>query len=259
VSVRRKEERVTTAANTPFKTLFGANEHEIKKYCILLPCNVPAVLNTWKPGPWSRGLLYQVTQTKYFTVIHTRMGAGLVGDAVLYLKQTPCEALFLLGSCGLVQSTGRVPLALGSLVIPGSCYALESFSEFLLRKNLLADTAGLRCFKPHKHLLENFLEKTSATNISQVRCATVSSLKLEEENLPLLQQAGIETVDMECSAFLAAAQATDLPALALFWISDSVKQQPFYHPLTTEEKDLLAAGAVKSAGLLAGYCAGQSI
>jgi hypothetical protein len=242
----------------PFKALFGVDEQEIKKRCILMPFIIPPIIKEFQVEKWSPGKLYKVAQADHFTLIHTRMGAGLVGDVVLYLKETACEEVFLFGSCGLVTTSPGENFSsgnsLGKLFVPSLCYALESFSDFLLKESLLEHPERLPTFYPHPDLCQDFLKFAPSQILRPGVCATVSSLKLEEERLPLLQKAKIQAIDMECSAFFAAAQARQIKALALFWVSDIVKQQPFYATFTTEETNRINAALLKAGQLLKAYC-----
>lgn len=56
----------------------------------------------------------------------------------------------------------------------------------------------------------------------------MSSLKLEEDRHEWLIQQGVDVVDMECSAFFSAAQYAHLSALAVFYVTDIIKDRPFY-------------------------------
>ena len=115
----------------------------------------------------------------------------------MYLKDTGCKNVVLFGSCGLLAENNG--LGIGSLISPLKAYSLESFSRMLSRQDITSDA-----YYPDKKLLEDF---TSAAGnaITPVTCATVSSLKLEEERKGAWLKQGIEAVDMECSAFFAAA------------------------------------------------------
>ena len=46
-----------------------------------------------KGKPYGSGL------QEHFTLIYTGMGSTLLGDAVMYLKDSPCQNLILFGAC----------------------------------------------------------------------------------------------------------------------------------------------------------------
>jgi purine-nucleoside phosphorylase len=207
-----------------FEALFGIRKSQVKKSCILLPLLHKLILREFKVRKISRGKLFGSGNANDFTLIHTGLGPSLVGDAVLYLKETPCQNIVLFGSCGLV--TEKEGLSIGSLVSPFKCYANESFSEMLLESNIRP-----KAFYAHGALLEKFLNAHPNAHIRKVTCSTVSSLKLEEDFVGSFLEKEIEVVDMECSAFFSAANFTGLNAMALFYITDIIKEKPFYRDL----------------------------
>ncbi len=204
-----------------FQRLFGIKNTQIKKHCLILPLIPKGVLNEFKVEKLQRGKLYACGSSDDFSVIHTGMNAGLVGDAVLYLKDGPCKKIVLFGSCGLIsQNSG---LNIGSLVAPFKCYSRESFSSMLLDPDKPA-----RAFCANRDLFKVLLKISKA---KEVTCVSVSSLKLEEEMLNIFRRKLIEVADMECSAFFSASAFTGIKAAALFYISDIIKNHPFYQDL----------------------------
>jgi purine-nucleoside phosphorylase len=174
-------------------------------------------------------MLYASLNRPGITFIHTGIGAGLAGDAVLYLKETSCRKMVLFGSCGLVKE--KDGLGLGSLVSPCAAYAYESFSDLLA-----GDDLSRKIAKPDPRALEQFL----SAGARQVVCATFGSLKLEETRRGELSDKGIDVLDMECSAVFAAARHTGLPAAALFFVSDVLTGRQYDQPATPHERRLLA-------------------
>ncbi len=228
---------------TQFEVLFGIKSSRIKKNCILLPLLPKGILNEFKIDNFKRGKLYAVGDNLDFTLIHTGMGAGFVGDTVLYLKETVCRNIMLFGSCGLVMA--RNGLSIGSLVSPFKCYANESFSALLLAKKV-----GQSVFCAHDKLFGDFLKYGEKTGLKKVNCSTLSSLKLEEDMVDSFIESDIDVVDMECSAFFSAAKFTGLNALACFYISDIIKEKPFYLSLDTDSKSALSSAIKNAAGLV---------
>ena len=143
-----------------FRPLFGIDKKEIKKTCILVPLLTKGMLDAFGVAKICRGKLYQAGQGDGFTLVVTGVGAGFVGDAVLYLKETGCEQVFLFGSCGLVKETKG--LSIGSLVSVVKASAFEGFSRLLLGKEKQPDI-----FYPDQGL-------AGKLDLPQVHCATVS-------------------------------------------------------------------------------------
>lgn len=211
---------------TKFETLFGIKESEIKNTCVLMPILPKSVLNLFGIKGLSRGKIYSSGNAKNFTLINTGVGASFAGDAVLYLANAGCRNIILFGSCGLVKSSSN--MAIGSLVTPIECYAMEGFTNLLLKNN------DFKTFYPDKTMIESFLN--SNKDVQKVSCATLGSLKLEEENLDLFAEKNIQVVDMECSSLFAAGTHKQLKTIALFYISDIINEKPFYTEFSPDDK-----------------------
>lgn len=229
-----------------FEALFGIKEKEIKKTCILSPFTEKGILEGLGIKAVKQGKLYAAAKGNGFTFIHSGIGAGFTGDVILYLKETQCRNIIFLGSCGLVRE--KDGLAIGSLVTPFRSYAYESFSNLLLGKG-----ERTQIFSAHQILLEDFLKTNYDAGIKRVTCATLSSLKLEEEMLDTFRLHNIDVLDMECSAVFCAAGALGLKAIALFYISDIVKKVPFYSQFTPALKSALSAGQKKAGRILGDF------
>ncbi|MDO8602907.1 MAG: hypothetical protein Q7O04_03545 [Candidatus Omnitrophota bacterium] len=216
---------------TKFETLFGIKESEVKNTCVLMPLIPKGSLECLGVKKFSKGRVYSSGNSSSFTLINTLMGAAFTGDAALYLSQTNCKNLILFGSCGLVKPCEN--LDIGSLVAPIECYSMESFSDLLLQDH------KFKTFYPDDGLLRSFL-KTN-TSVLEVNCATLGSLKLEEDYLSLFSEKNIQVVDMECSGFFSAATQKNLKAMAIFYISDIINEKPFYSPLIDEDRVRLSS------------------
>ncbi len=216
-----------------FKVIFGIDKDEVKKNCVLLPLLTKNILNNFSGLEFLRGKLYACAQEKNFTVIHTGLGPTLLGDAVLYLADTQAENVILFGSCGLVKETDDLSIA--SLVVPRKAFNKESFSH-----TLLEDDCSSKASYPDKGLLEK-LAQIKNCGIKKVDCATVGSLKLEEERIEDFVEKRIEVVDMECSAFFNACRYIKRRAAALLYVTDILKVRPFYKKLDTKIKSTLSS------------------
>jgi purine-nucleoside phosphorylase len=219
---------------TKFEKIFGMDPFEVKKNCVLVPLVNKDVLSAFGITDLKRGKVYGCAQGAGFTFIHTGMNAGILGDAVLYLKDTACKNLFLFGSCG---STGI--LDLGDVVVLREVYAHESFSAMLSGKD------EKRTFYPTSSLCEKLARRGE---LKTVVCATLASLKLEEERVDLLASADV--VDMECSAFFAGVVSAGLNGAALFYVSDVIKKKPFYEPMNDRDHQALEEAIKKGARIL---------
>jgi len=222
---------------TKFQSLFGINETEIKNTCVFLPLIGKNVLGWLGVEKLSKGRVYSSGNSAHFTVIQTGMCPVFSGDAVLYLSQTQCKNIVLFGSCGLVKKEKE--LDIGSIVTPEKCYSMESFSNMLLESK-----KQYTHFFPDMELLEKF------GDIKKVTCATLGSLKLEENSGNIFKSNGIQIVDMECSAVFSAAKHTGIKAAAIFYITDIIKEKPFYKELGSKDKITLSSSIKSACGLL---------
>lgn len=230
-----------------FHSLFGVKPSEIKKNCVLMPFFDKDVLTCFGIKTFSRGRLYTAANHKFFTLIRTGAGPAFLGDAVLYLRETACQNLILFGSCGLTEE--KSGLSIASLVVPSKAYSMESFSRLFVSQNKPLS------FYPDKKLLDAFYDSYSAKGIKKAVCATMGSLKLEEEKLGFLIKKSIAIVDMECSAFFSASKHTKLHGLAFFYISDVIDTKPFYRYLSEKEKEILRDSKKKAYEILLKFTA----
>lgn len=207
-----------------------------------MPLVSKEIVNVLGLNNFYHGKLYSTGNTANFTVIRTGIGPALLGDVVLYLGETTCQNIILFGSCGLLPNVRNIPV--GSNVTVHTCYALESFSEMLSFPNI--DLSGLY---PDKTLYESFI-RFSSSSLHEVTCTTLGSLKLQKQYQDLLKQLHIQVVDMECSAFFAAANYTNRRALTLFYVNDIIDKKPFYISNSKRDKQHIKHGIIQGIKLL---------
>jgi len=224
---------------TAFRSLFGIDRTSIKETAVLLPAPYKAFLSEINDLRANKGKLYKTMTYSDITFICTGIGPAMSGDAVLYLKDTPCKRVILFGTCGLASLNSG--LRLGDIVLPLKCFELESFSRML-----------------ELRLPEAFLipDKTITAQISADFCIhpvtviTAGSLKLESDYSDILPAGDPVVFDMEFSAVLSAAKSSCLPCAAIFVISDMIGDQPFYSDLNDTDKESMAGSFKKAAELI---------
>jgi purine-nucleoside phosphorylase len=165
-------------------------------------------------GDTHKGFFFRVTETRCATIISPRFNL-LAGDCVLGLADSPCEYIYLFGSCG-----GMPGMVIGDMVIVEGAHNFESFSDMLrsrgARQRVRADarlTGALKAF------FGSAVKRTCD-------CATVNSLLLEERYAGIFKKRGISCVDMESSLVLNAARHTGKKAAALMYVSDIIGKKP---------------------------------
>ncbi len=222
-----------------FKTLFGIEQKEVQKICVVVPFLAQGLLKGLGIETLMKGKLYASANTETFTFVKAGIGTLLAGDAVLYLEQTDCKEIIYFGACGLVKETDQ--LTIGSLVCPEECLSFESFTDTLLRR-----TNNITIQYPDQNLFQSFLENNPDKGIQPVKVMSIGSLKCEDSYKGFFNEKGIEAIDMECSAFFSAAKYIQKKAIALLYVTDIIGKIHFFEPLELEDK-LRIDNAIQSA------------
>ncbi len=210
-----------------FETLFGISPSEIQKTCIIAPFLTKGLTEDLRISSLQKGKPFSTGQGPSFSFIYSQIGSPLVGDAVLHLKDTPCQHVILLGACGLIRPVSH--LGLGSIVTLDKSLNLESFSK-LLKK----DINNLDWHYAHQNLLDRFISYVGPDNITRINGATLGSIKLEENFVDFFIQNKIDCVDMESSAFFSAAFHIQRKAIAVLYISDIFHAYNVFEPVSME-------------------------
>lgn len=194
-----------------FEKLFNITPEEIDKNCIILPMND---LSLFSEKKGVSGLFFKVVKEDNFTVISLK-NRWLAGDLTLLLAETPCENLFLFGSCGGVDAS------IGTIFIAEKMLNLESFSGFL-------SEADSNFVYPSEKLNKQFLQYAQTNKYIPAAGATISSLYLENNRIGYLKSRGISFLDMECSMVFSGAVASSIESLGLFYTTDIPGELNFY-------------------------------
>jgi len=224
----------------PFERLYGVAQDAIKKHCIISPMNEVQAFSSCGISSEHKGVLFRVVQTENASIIVPKMNL-LAGDCVLGLRNTACRNIYLFGSCGAVESG-----LFAEIVLIKRSRNLESFT-CMLQGN---QRTGI-CF-PDKKLLKEFIA-FSGLGFCAVDCATVNSVLLEEEYLPYFHSHGVRCVDMESSMVFSAAVHAGKRAVAVLYVSDSIRVKPFYTPLSGEDIRKVSSAKKHAAELVCGY------
>jgi len=214
-----------------FKNLFGIDHRDLRKTAVLTPILRPGMLKAFGISEWRKGIRYSSGNSENLTLIETRVGPALTGDAVLYLENTDCRNLILLGSCGLVKKTAE--LDFGSLVLVARTFNMESFTDLLNQKD-----PSLCPAYPDRSQFRDF-QALSAGKITSASCASLGSILLEPAYEKFFQKNRIDVLDMECSAFFSAAKSAKKAAVACLYVTDILPSPQLERPLTNEEQKIL--------------------
>lgn len=220
-----------------FRKLFAVSPQEIKHDVIITPILNLDYFKSDKKNKINKGFLFEVLNEKYFSVIKTGVGPAFVGDAVMYLRQTKAKRLYFIGSCGAVSK-----FQIGDLAVVDKVLSLESFS------NILHQDINYSFINAQNSLCDEFLERHK--QIKKANLATIGSLSLQENILPLLKQYGVDIVDMEVSAFINAAKFLKFQSMALLYVTDIIKDKPFCRDLAKKERIVIQDSRRRAISLL---------
>jgi len=225
---------------TIFKKIFGLDESEVQKNCIICPIN-DFSLFIRKNDRISKGLLFSATNSEKATVISSKNNF-LLGDCVLYLKETLCENIFLFGSCA---STGA--LSVGDPVLAEKSFSFESFSDMLKKKN------NPELFFPDKELFDKFHSFTKDKSLFPATLATVNSICLETDYLDWSKNNNVKCFDMETSIIFSSAKYIGRKAIALLYVTDIIGKQSFHEPLDENDRAKLLSSRKLISKLLVNF------
>ncbi|MCB9747870.1 MAG: hypothetical protein H6755_05615 [Candidatus Omnitrophica bacterium] len=212
-----------------FKAHFGIESDQVKKTCIVTPFLTKHLLEFLNIKKLHKTKLFASVSNDSFTLIHTGIGAQKVGDAVLFLKDTPCQNILLFGACGVI--TNSLENTLGQIICPTSVVAIESFSEILTGNIKPAQPS-----QPHPNLLKTLKKIPESQNIQFLQGCSFGSLALEEQYLNFFKNHNFQFIDQEAAACFSAAAHIKKRALALFFISDILPHVPYYLALNDKQQ-----------------------
>jgi hypothetical protein len=220
-----------------FKTFFGIEEKDVKHNCIVCQ-NYDLSLFSDKT---SDGLFAKCAIIENVTIISLKNNF-LAGDAVLYLKNTLCENIFLFSSCG--GCNGRTH---GDIIIIDKAYNFESFSNML---NFKGET---QYYQSTNFLFNYFLSKSNCASLIKANSACVSSLILEQNFSKFFKENGILIADMESSIVFSSAKDINRNVIGLTYVSDLIGQD-FTIKIDDSSRLKIASSRKKLAQSLVKFC-----
>ncbi len=229
-----------------FKQLFGQKNTDIKKFCVLAPFYDQQLLKVLGVPKLRKGTIYASGNSEHLSLIHTRMGATFLGDAVLYLEDSPCQYLVLLGACG-ATGAGQDHLDIGQLTTPRGSYAVDSFSQTLSRQTIPP------AFFPADNELLDLTFRLSQGQVRSVEaCCSFASFALEPEYSGYFERHKINILDMETAALFQAATVTQKKAAALLYVTDILNVKHAHRAWSVLDKIKIQKASQKAGTLLKG-------
>ncbi|MFA5362749.1 MAG: hypothetical protein WC335_05825 [Candidatus Omnitrophota bacterium] len=224
-----------------FQKLYGISRSRIKRHCIISPLNEAFLFSGLHIGNTHKGFFFRAVETRFATILSPRFSL-FAGDCVLGLEGSPCEYIYLFGSCG-----GLPGMRIGDMVMVNKAYNFESFSDMLGKKT------ARRRIVPDARLSGEIKAFSKGAVKSFAGCATVNSFLLEERYAGIFKKTGISCVDMESSLVLNAAAYIEKKAAVLMYVSDIIGKKPLYNGLRPREQQRLEKSRRVLAGLLTSF------
>lgn len=161
----------------------------------------------------------------------------LSGDAILSLGTSAAKRLIFVNSCASLDGS-----AVGSVFIPERTLNGESFSDHHCPEHspkvLLKDKRWVYADSSlYDHLSAYAREKISGRDVKQVNNFTIGSIFAETVELrEVLRKKGIDSIDMELSKVLTAAEISGIKASSIMVVSDDFRKRSFFREFTKAEK-----------------------
>lgn len=239
----RNPPRLGTAAQV-VRTVFGCTPGDIAPSVVLSPFvplkafrrHLSTVTAELTPTFFYKGVS-GVFAGQPVTIFHTGVGPSRIGDCLAFLSLTPARQVCFAGAVGALNEQ----YAIGDFCAPTavadgegySRYSRAPFPELVAAAPVVTCTAGGGDgWRP--------LLAAEALPLHHSRVFTIGSIAFESpENLRTLRALGYDAVEMELSAFYAAATHHGLVAAALTYVSDLPLSRSLWQDKTPAEEEAL--------------------
>jgi len=171
------------------------------------------------------------------TVIRTGIGPSRVGDCISILSMTPAQNVLFIGAVGALGAGHQI----GDIFLPTEAADGEGYTRYLFNSfNAVVESAPIvACGGCLEADLAKFVKGRGLT-VGQGRIFTIGSIAFEsQENLQVLKDSGFDAIEMELSAFFAAAAYHQLAFAALTYVSDLPLLSSLWDKKSVEEKERL--------------------
>jgi purine-nucleoside phosphorylase len=231
-------------AEEVIRVVFGCRPEDVAEDVVITPFiplnsfqrHLDAMICRLAPPFFYRGFT-GIFRGRAVTVILTGVGPSRVGDCVGFLALTPARRVLFAGALG-----GLGPeQAIGDFFLPLEAADGEGYARYVDRPfaELAREARTLPCSGGLEHGLAAFLRARGLT-LREGRVFTIGSVAFESrENLELLAELGYDALEMELSAFYAAARHHGFEAAALTYVSDLPLRSSLWEPKSPAEEEAL--------------------
>lgn len=226
------------------RTVFGCDPEVVSPNVVLSPFvplkafrrHVQEVVAELTPPFFFKGFC-AVFEDRPVTVIHTGIGPSRIGDCLGFLAHTPARRVCFAGAVGALNPAYRI----GEFFVPTAAADGEGYSRYCREPfpQLAAAAPVVPCPEEAPGELDALLA-AEALRLHRGRVFTVGSIAFESpENLRTLLALGFDALEMELSAFYAAAAHHGFAATSLTYVSDLPLTRSLWQEKTAEEREVL--------------------
>ena len=222
-----------------FNKLFGISDDKLGDTLVISPFFKPKLFFSRLKNPeYFKGILfYGVTgifNNKRVSFICTGMGQSLVADCVLAQDSKKIKKIFFLGAVGAIRDLEIAD----NVIIEKAIFDSTYYRQF----NIKLSESSKKEFFPSVKLVKEALSMAKEKNFIIKKINTISIHTFINQGIEIgkeLFQAGMQSVDLECALFYAAAEIRQINAIAFCFVSDDILKQPFWGNFSLQEKSMI--------------------
>lgn len=219
-----------------FKKIFGISRDDVGEVLLISPFfHVKLLASELKQKTFFKGMIYHglngFYQNKKMTFVNTGMGQTLVADCVLAQRPEKIKAVIFLGAVGTVKDLDIADI----VVISEALFDTQYHSQF----GINFKEGEQNKFYPDMQLLQCGLRIAGEKkyNLKQANVISIHSLwDQPEQRAKELAKNGVQSVDLECALFYAAAREKKIRSIAFCFVSDNIVSRPFWGKFSMEER-----------------------
>lgn len=219
-----------------FSKLFGIKYEEVGDFLVISPFfSVKLFSAQLQNIHFFKGMVFHglngIYKKKKITFIYTGMGQSLVADCVMAQDRQRVKIIVFLGAVGAVSD-----LKIGdNVIIEKAFFDTGYYKEF----GINLGESSIKEFLPDNELVQRCLTLAKDQDLGFQK-ANVSSihtfLNQGNEIAKSLSQLGVQSVDLECALFYAAAIKRQIKAIALCFVSDNILNKPFWSDFSLQDR-----------------------
>ncbi len=224
------------AEEKKFKKLFGIGRDELGEVLLISPFfHVKLLASELKRKNFFKGMIFHGVngfyKNKKITFVNTGMGQTLVADCILAQDAEKIKAVIFLGAVGAVKDLEIAD----TVVIKEAVFDTEYHRKF----GINFKEGAQKKFYPDAQLLKYSLNTASEKNyhLKQVNVISIHSFwDQAEKRAEQLAKNGVQSVDLECALFYAAAREKKIKSIAFCFVSDNIVSRPFWGNFSVKER-----------------------